>query len=375
MVNTFKLKLHILEIILLLSLFFTLFVSNANVARIIIAIIFCGSAVASSILVKKKDIALSYKSQIILQMIGFAGIYVVINYLLGIYFGFYKSYESFTIDKIGKYIIPYVMIIISSEILRFELLCRKEKYVKIVIMVAMVLADIALKWQMYDFSKLNDFLSILGLVIFASIASNLLYNYISPKYGYKPIIVYRLITTLYLYIMPVLPNIYEFLQAMISIVFPYLIFLFLEYTYTKRQKVETPVGKGRRVVNIIIVFTIAIFIVLIISCKFYVGILAIGSESMTGTINKGDAVVFVKYTDQEIEDGDVIIFTKNNQTVVHRVARIIENNGEAYYYTKGDNNETVDDGYITDEDIIGISKFRIKYIGYPTIWVRDIFSA
>ena len=53
----------------------------------------------------------------------------------------------------------------------------------------------------------------------------------------------------------------------------------------------------------------------------------------------------------------------------------IENvNGEYRYYTKGDDNNTYDPEYRTNDDIIGIRRFNIKYIGIPTLWLKELFS-
>ena len=52
----------------------------------------------------------------------------------------------------------------------------------------------------------------------------------------------------------------------------------------------------------------------------------------------------------------------------------IENvNGQARYYTKGDANDSNDSGYITDSDIYGFVHFKISYVGYPTLLLREIF--
>jgi hypothetical protein len=59
---------------------------------------------------------------------------------------------------------------------------------------------------------------------------------------------------------------------------------------------------------------------------------------------------------------------------VHRVVRIENINGELRYYTQGDANDKEDLGYITEQEIVGITDVTIKYIGYPTLWVKDIFK-
>ena len=53
----------------------------------------------------------------------------------------------------------------------------------------------------------------------------------------------------------------------------------------------------------------------------------------------------------------------------------IENvGGEFRYYTKGDANATIDSGYRTEADIIGLTDLKIAYIGYPTLWLRELIK-
>ena len=72
--------------------------------------------------------------------------------------------------------------------------------------------------------------------------------------------------------------------------------------------------------------------------------------------------------------GDIIIFTRYNQRVIHRVVEIACINGETRYYTKGDANDNYDTGYVTDSEIIGVTDFKIAYIGYPTVWLHRLFA-
>jgi len=44
-----------------------------------------------------------------------------------------------------------------------------------------------------------------------------------------------------------------------------------------------------------------VLITMLISCQFKYGILVIGSESMTGTINVGDAVIYESYNNETIK--------------------------------------------------------------------------
>jgi hypothetical protein len=43
------------------------------------------------------------------------------------------------------------------------------------------------------------------------------------------------------------------------------------------------------------------------------------------------------------------------------------------YFTKGDANEDRDDGFVTKSQIVGLTKARVPFIGYPTVWINSIF--
>jgi signal peptidase len=113
---------------------------------------------------------------------------------------------------------------------------------------------------------------------------------------------------------------------------------------------------------------------MLISGAFQYKILVIATESMTGAINKGDAVIYQTYDEQILKVEDVIVFNKDNALIVHRIVEINNINGEIRYYTKGDANDSVDSGYITDTQIVGVIKLKIKYMGYPSLWVRSLFT-
>jgi signal peptidase I len=118
---------------------------------------------------------------------------------------------------------------------------------------------------------------------------------------------------------------------------------------------------------------ISAVLVMLISCQFRYGIIVVGSGSMTGSIDMGDAVVFEKYDKQEIELGQVIIFDYNGMKTIHRVVDIQKVDGEWRYYTKGDANALADNDYRLKKDVEALVKFKVKYIGYPTLFIRSIF--
>ena len=240
--------------------------------------------------------------------------------------------------------------------------------------IAMVMVDILIYTEVYDLARLDDFLTVLGFVFFASLSCNLLYNYITIRYGVKGIVAFRLITVLFVYIIPFIPDVYVFFRSFLRLLYPYLIYLFFEKLYSKNDYTRGIREKRKEIVGNTLLIVVAALLVMLISCKFKYGIIVVGSGSMTGTLNKGDAVIFEKYQRQEIKKGQVIIFDYNGIETIHRVIDVQKVNGEYRYYTKGDANSRNDEEFRIKEDIYALVKLRVKYIGYPTLWVRDIFS-
>lgn len=368
-----KIRNYILELLLIIILFFALFASSIF-NRVVLSILLVVYMFITMFFIKKRASLSIYNKQLIIIMLILAVIYLGVFYLLGLYFGFTMASVRLTFWSFLNYIIPLSLIIISSEIIRSIFLAQKVRFTKVFTFISMVLIDVIIYAGIYDLTSLNGFLTAIGFILFASISCNLLYNYISIRFGFKSIIIYRLITTLYAYIIPIIPNIYVFFRSLLRMLFPYLVYLLLESTYSKSNFVVAYKDKRKSIISITIMVFVMSLVIMLISCQFRYGILVIGSGSMTGTIDKGDTVVFEKYDNQQIKIGQVIIFISEKQRVVHRVIDIKDVNGEIRYFTKGDANENADEGYIVDSDIFGVSMFKIKYIGYPTLWVKDIFS-
>lgn len=377
-----KIRIFILEISLLVFLFFALFALNI-ISRKNLALIICIYAIVVSFFLKKRKISSINTKQVTILMVVFAMFYLGIFYLLGLHFGFVKPKIMFSIKTILNFILPLGTIIVTSEWIRriflshkleIKFKSKKIDLSSIFTYIAMVMVDLLIYTEVYDLAKLDDFLTVLGFVFFASLSCNLLYNYIAIRHGVKGIIIFRLITILFVYIIPFIPDVYVFFRSFLRLLYPYLIYLFFEKLYSKNDYTLGIREKRKEIVGNTLLIVIASLLVMLISCKFKYGIIVVGSGSMTGTLNKGDAVIFEKYQRQEIKKGQVIIFDYNGIETIHRVIDVQKVNGEYRYYTKGDANSRNDEEFRIKEDIYALVKLKVKYIGYPTLWVRDIFS-
>ena len=122
---------------------------------------------------------------------------------------------------------------------------------------------------------------------------------------------------------------------------------------------------------------IAIFAFVMISLitgLFKYKILAIGSNSMVPSYYKGDAVIYEKIEPKNLKNGEVIAFNRNGIVVTHRIHSMKKNGDQVTIVTKGDANNTPDNIKITNQAVLGKVKYVVKYIGYPTIWVREVID-
>lgn len=369
-----KVKIYILELILIAILFFFLTSIELLNNRIILAVILCVYAILVKYLIRK-PIQLNSKTKRITKLIIITAIlYVGIYYTFGIYTGFFNATHKFGINTLIKYILPITATIISSEYMRYKFISVENKLSKVFNYIIGVLVDITIYYNLYNFSSLDQLLLSIGYLIFASLASNLLYNYISKRFGYKPVIYYKLITVLYIYIIPITPDVYIFFKSFFRMLYPLLVYYIVEDNLFDNK--DDRIDKKNNKVNIVsmVSFGVMVIFIMLISCQFRYGALVIGSGSMSGTIEKGDVVVYDNKTTDDINIGDVIVFDNGQMIVVHRVIDISSINDGIVYYTKGDNNQNKDEGYVKEDKIYGKVVYTVPKLGLSTIYLHDIFT-
>ncbi len=377
-----KTKIYLIDLFLILVLFFTLFASII-IDKWIIAIflMLCLFTLKRSYRIKYK--VNIYTKQVNIMMILFAIGYVIIHYLSGLYFGFTTSKVLLSFWSILKFIIPLIIIVVSSEYIRKLLLSQEAQIIikghkynfhYLLVYIILVLVDLIVYTGIYDLSNFDDFLKILGLSIFASISANFTYHNISDKFSEKSVIAYRLITVLFLYIIPLTADMPLLFEAFYRTVYPFVIFQIIDFIYARKNDASKWRKKNGYSILSIVSIAILLQLVMLISCQFRYGIVVVGTESMTGSIDRGDAVIYEEYDGSDIKIGQVIMFEHKGLRTIHRVTKIIESNGEVRYYTKGDANLDEDQGYRVSGDIIGIIKLKVKYIGKPTLFFRSLFS-
>jgi signal peptidase len=140
-------------------------------------------------------------------------------------------------------------------------------------------------------------------------------------------------------------------------------------------------GKSKKSSFVSAVYTGVIFLLLIILggavfqrvngkpvSFFGVSFFIIQSKSMMPAYGVLDLTVTKKTPEKDLKEGDVITFMKDGLTVTHRIVSIENDDEQAIFYTKGDQNPENDPGYVTSSQILGKNEMVIPVIGQLITW-------
>lgn len=99
---------------------------------------------------------------------------------------------------------------------------------------------------------------------------------------------------------------------------------------------------------------------------------AVLSGSMEPTYHVG-SLIYVKSVDtDDIEVGDAITFMLDENTLAtHRVTQVIEDGSSVSFKTKGDANNNEDAEAVSAQNVLGVPKFSIPYLGYVANYIQN----
>ena len=323
------------------------------------------------------------QKQVSKTMLFYALVFLILIYGLGLKTGYLKT--SYSLDPISiiKNVFPVIIVYVITEILRYTVIKKSlnNKVENILMIILTTIIDVILVINLYEKSSIEDMMKLTTVVIIPSISKNYILNKISNNYGYYPCIGYQLVMNLYVYYLPIIPNLGYYLESVIMFLLPIVIKSILNKIYiVEEEGIVVKKEKKEKAERIIMGISVLVLVIVIGLCSNLMpySIAAVGSGSMEPTINIGDAIIInkriVKNLDK-IKKGDILVFRKDNTTYTHRIVEIKEENEQYKIKTKGDRKEQeVDKWVVNNKDIVGVVEKRIPYIGYPTIMLNRIIE-
>ena len=200
-----KKVLYILSSIILAVFFIAMFVDVGS-SKILPAILLLPIAPIVCIMIKKRSSLSINKREVLLLTTVVASLYAILMHMSGLLLGYYKNPYFVTSQMLIKIIVPLIVIIIASEIIRYVLLSQNNKTVSVISFLICIVIEILMFASLPEIRSFNKFMDLVGMTLFPAISANILYHYISKSYGALPNIAFRLITTLYIYFTPTSPS-------------------------------------------------------------------------------------------------------------------------------------------------------------------------
>lgn len=371
----------LLELVLTGLLFFNVFVSN-NASTTFCLIVLTLFLILNILIYKYRTARSRYLGEAKLIVLSLCTVLIGIFYVIGFKTGFNVSLSSIfknyiaTSTWIKVFIIVIMTELIRAVVMTIDTRSKVKNFILYAIMVInFVLIDVTIDTKSYTFGGFNQIYEFFAVVFVPSLAKNILLCYISKNNGYQPTIIYRIIMDLYIYFLPVYPKINMFIKSCILLVFPYVVYAIIRDITSKvelgpARKKQKEDGIGTYITTILFAILVAL-----VSREFEYCMIAIGSGSMTGTINKGDAIIYQVYDEDkmDLKEGDVIVFNKQNVSIVHRIIKVYSIDGKDAYQTKGDANESADNWIVSQEEVQGIVKKRIILIAWPSVLLNELF--
>ena len=301
--------------------------------------------------------------------------FMLIIYGLGFILGFTKGYVYSGIPDFAKNFGPVLLFNIEIELLRYMIAKNSFKNKKTLIIFTIVSSflNILIEINLGALGSTEEKFIFLSTIILPIIAEEALCSYMTYKISMLPSLIYKLTIKLYVYLLPIIPNLGNYIFSVVDIMLPFVLYSVLNGIIIRYEKEKQQLKKISRIVFTIPLCVLLIVLVILISGIFKYKLIAIASNSMSPTYNRGDAVIYEKIDAKKLEVGDILAFQKNNIVVTHRIVEIWKKDGEYYFATKGDNNNTIDDFKIAEKNALGKVKTKFKYIGYPTVLVSEIF--
>ncbi len=373
--NSILLALLVVYVVLYKLIIFNNFMKYSGLITASFLVVLLGISVKFLGFRKSKPTVMS--NNILKNVIFYLIVTFILMYALGSVVGFLTNAYSRSFLVMIDNIFAPILIIIFIEFFRYVFIsANNDKKVFIVLLtIVLIIFEVSTSIRVINFD-FDEFFKSFALIIIPSIIKNIVLSYLCFYIGYKVPIIYRLVMDVYGFIIPILPNLGDYITSVILITLPIVIYISSFGEIDRKIHKPDPVFGGNSfTIKDIPLIAFLVILIALVSGVFPLFMIGVGSQSMSPRISKGDAVILRKLPKYAaLKKNDIIGYKKDGITVVHRIVDIERNKKEISYVTKGDANNSNDSQKVKRDQIVGIVEFKIPYIAYPTIWLRELVS-
>lgn len=138
---------------------------------------------------------------------------------LGLKLGFLQNVYVWNWQSVLNVFLPVALMIVFEEILRGQMVARghESRLAIVLAVITCVVLEVIWVLPIYNLMLPKDGFDLLVLVVLPGLLKGVLLTFVAYEYDYRANIAYRLIMELPIYILPILPNVSEYLTTMFAI--------------------------------------------------------------------------------------------------------------------------------------------------------------
>ncbi len=229
--------------------------------------------------------------------------------------------------------------------------------------------------QIGALQSLDGVIKLLVGTLVPALANSFLLTYLAFNAGFIPQLTYRIGVLGTALLPPIIPKHDWYMTGIGSLLLVIAVYVSIDRT---RKDIEVKGGHFRHAHRAYdIMFTLVLVaLVVFMSGFFSYKPEAIMSDSMDPVFTRGSMVIVQKASAVDVQVGDVVQYNMPDHSITHRIIRIdlsSDGSGTRLYITKGDNSPSPDPP-VKPEQIVGIVRAEIPYIGYPSVWLNEIIK-
>ena len=300
----------------------------------------------------------------------------ILYYLLGLLIGFVRPSMQLSIYTFKSFILPMAILIFIKEFLRYQMIMKfsDNKALLVITVLFFIIMDITHSVNVWTMINRTQSFMIIALIIFPAISRNIVASYIAYKVGYKPNWIWLSVIALYSSVLPIIPNTGEYILSLLKLLLP-IVIGYNVYSFFQNRKNNIPLSYAKNKTWSYLAGSLVFVLVVVYFTSGYFKYfsIAIATGSMTPNIYKGDVVIInQRYHIEDLKVGDIIAYKYTDKIVVHRIAKIANYKDDKVFYTQGDANNSIDEYIVYPETIMGPVKWKVPYIGLPTVWLNEL---
>ncbi|MEM0473866.1 MAG: signal peptidase I [Zestosphaera sp.] len=303
----------------------------------------------------------------------FLAVSVASDVVLGLLNGFGRNPLTLTQSLVAFNLVREVPRVLGVEFLRGYLLGNSRRVRTSLVLTSLFFTFLSFTYTRYLSMITSSYSSSVNFIMRSFVPlflSNLLVGYLFILGGIKNSLIYSMFTRLYIYLMPLLPNVSSGMLAVVNVVQVFVFFVILEITYSGESETTKEITLSSKLLSFVFFsLLLAVLVSMIIGYRA----LVVVSGSMSPALNVGDvAVINTRVSPSDVVEGDVIAFYLSRDLIIHRVVRVLNTSSGIKYLTKGDANENPDPFRVSQSALLGKYVFKIPLVGYLWIYLMQI---